>query len=110
MPRCAFGWLHGPASMSTTRLLTPPGSIRLNDGLDSLPNRPSAEAPSKASRTSSQRSTASLKTTTKHQDPSLGPQPLTPSSRSSHDYVIVFLGQNTREPLHKSASRVEFEK
>src|SRR6266851_5704040 len=101
-PRCASGWLRGPASMSTTRQLILPGSIRWNAGSDSSPNRPSVAAPSRASKTSSAISTASPKTTTNTAAHSHGQPQQTLSSKSSPDYVIVFPGQNTRRncPSH----------
>src|ERR1700734_359805 len=82
--------------MSTTRPLTPLGSTRSSAGSDSLLNRPSAAEASKASRTSSLKSTASPKTTTNTANHSHGPPPQIPSSKNSPDYVIVFPGQHTR--------------
>src|SRR5271156_7069390 len=81
--------------MSTTRPLSPPGSIRSSAGSDSLLNKPSVAEASKASKTSSLKSTASRKTTTNTVDHSHGLPPQIPSSKSSPDYVIVFPGQHT---------------
>lgn len=55
---------------STMRPLILRGSIRSNAGPVSSPNRPSEEAPSKASRNSSPRSIALLRTTTNSSAPS----------------------------------------
>jgi len=52
--------------------------------------------PSRASKTSSQRSTASRKTITDDAAPSLGPPQQIPSFKNSPNYAIVFLGQHTR--------------
>src|ERR1700679_2264346 len=99
MPRCASGSPKGLASTSTTRLPTPHGSIKWNAGSDSSPNRPSGEAPSRASRTSSQKSTASPTTTTSTAAPSHG-QPLQILSfKNSPNYAHVFLGQHVRNLL-----------
>jgi hypothetical protein len=89
------GWRSGPDTRFTTGRLTRPGSTRSNAGLPSSRNAPFAGVHSAASKNWWRKSIPSSSITIARTGPSSGPQPPTPSSAKSPDFVHIFPGHNT---------------
>src|SRR5439155_13097127 len=103
-PRSAAGSPGIPATTSTSRRPTRPGSIRLSAGLRSSRSAPSAAGPLPASRSSWPRSISSCSTTIATLAPSSGPPPRIRSSGRSSDFAPLLTGHDTRSNEWRDAS------